>query len=309
MERNMTELNNNNHSNQPHQGKFFIFIAIATLLAALIAIAAGQGGARTSIAGLELTVVMFCAVVAFGVNWLIFLPSFLAQTEHYFDLTGGLTFITVALIALFQTPDIDYRSLLLAMLICIWALRLSSFLFLRVKQDGSDGRFDAIKPNFGRFMLTWTLQAFWVFVTSAAALAAITGGLRAPMDTVAWAGLAMWVIGMLIEMRADRQKRTFRKKPENDGRFITTGLWAWSRHPNYFGEIVLWLGVTLIALPVLSGWQYVTLVSPVFVVLLLTRVSGIPMLEARADKRWGHDAEYQAYKARTSLLIPRPPKG
>jgi steroid 5-alpha reductase family enzyme len=309
MERNMTELNNNNHSNQPRQGKFFIFIAIATLLAALIAIAAGQGGASTSIAGIELTVVMLCAVVAFAVNWLIFVPSFLAQTEHYFDLTGGLTFITVALIALFQTPDIDYRSLLLAMLICIWALRLSSFLFLRVKQDGSDGRFDAIKPNFGRFMLTWTLQAFWVFVTSAAALAAITGGLRAPMDTVAWAGLAMWVIGMLIEMRADRQKRTFRKKPENDGRFITTGLWAWSRHPNYFGEIVLWLGVTLIALPVLSGWQYVTLVSPVFVVLLLTRVSGIPMLEARADKRWGHDAEYQAYKARTSLLIPRPPKG
>ena len=305
----MPELNNNNHSNKPAQGKFYVFIIIATLLAALIALAAGQGGAQTRVAGIELPVVVLCALVAFAVNWLIFLPSFLAQTEHYFDLTGGLTFITVALIALFQTPDIDYRSLLLAMLICIWALRLSSFLFMRVKQDGSDGRFDAIKPNFGRFMLTWTLQAFWVFVTSAAALTAITGGLRASMDTVAWAGLAMWVIGMLIEMRADRQKRTFRKKPENDGRFITTGLWAWSRHPNYFGEILLWLGVTLIALPVLSGWQYVTLVSPVFVVLLLTRVSGIPMLEARADKRWGHDAEYQAYKARTSLLIPRPPKG
>lgn len=305
----MTEHNNNNHTKSSGQGRFFLFIIIATAIAALIAVAASQGGARTSVAGIELPVVMLCALVAFAVNWLIFVPSFLAQTEHYFDLTGGLTFITVALIALFQTPDIDYRALLLAMLICIWALRLSSFLFLRVKQDGSDGRFDVIKPNFGRFMLTWTLQAFWVFVTSAAALTAITGGLRMPLDTLAWAGLTMWVVGMLIEMRADRQKRTFRKQPQNAGRFITTGLWAWSRHPNYFGEILLWVGVTLIALPVLSGWQYVTLVSPLFVILLLTRVSGIPMLEARSDKRWGDDPEYQAYKARTPLLIPRPPRG
>jgi steroid 5-alpha reductase family enzyme len=107
---------------------------------------------------------------------------------------------------------------------------------------------------------------------------------------------------------ADRQKSAFNAKPENKGRFISTGLWSWSRHPNYFGEIVLWIGVAIIALPILRGWQWVTLISPVFIILLLTRISGIPLLERRADQKWGNEAEYQSYKARTSVLVPLPPK-
>ena len=295
-------------NNKPKHAKFMIAILVATVVSLLVAAAGSAGGARTQIAGITLPVLMFCVLLSFAINWLMFLPSFLAQTEHYFDLTGSLTFITVALSALLLTGDLDARSVRLASLICLWALRLGSFLFLRVKKDGSDGRFDAIKPVFSRFLLTWTLQALWVFVTSAAALAAITGGIRVPLGVLAWVGLALWVIGMLIEMTADIQKRRFRANPANKDQFINTGLWAWSRHPNYFGEILLWSGVALIALPVLSGWQYVTLISPVFVVMLLTRISGIPMLEARADKRWGDDSAYQAYKARTAVLIPRPPK-
>jgi protein-S-isoprenylcysteine O-methyltransferase Ste14 len=114
--------------------------------------------------------------------------------------------------------------------------------------------------------------------------------------------------GFLLEIVADRQKRRFKADPANAGKFISSGLWAWSRHPNYFGEILLWLGVAMVAAPVLSGWQLVSLISPVFVVLLLTRVSGIPLLEARSDKRWGSEPEYQSYKLNTPVLIPRPPK-
>ena len=121
-------------------------------------------------------------------------------------------------------------------------------------------------------------------------------------------GIIVWLAGFAIEVIADQQKSAFKNNPENAGRFITSGLWAWSRHPNYFGEIVLWTGIAIIALPVLSGWRWVMLISPVFVVLLLTRVSGIPLLEARARKRWGEDETFQAYTRDTPVLIPRPPR-
>jgi steroid 5-alpha reductase family enzyme len=251
---------------------------------------------------------VLCAAVSFAINWLIFLPSWLAQTEHYFDLTGSMCFITLALLALNLSPNQDLRAIILTLIICIWAARLGSFLFLRVRQDGSDGRFDAIKPGFTRFLVTWSIQALWVFVTSAAALTAISSTQRAPLETVAYIGIVLWAAGFLLEIVADRQKRRFKANPANEGRFISSGLWAWSRHPNYFGEILLWLGVAMVAAPVLSGWQLVSLISPVFVVMLLTRVSGIPLLEARSDKRWGSEPEYQSYKQNTPVLIPRPPK-
>jgi steroid 5-alpha reductase family enzyme len=128
-----------------------------------------------------------------------------------------------------------------------------------------------------------------------------------PLAGSAVLGTAVWVAGFAIEVVADRQKSRFRADPANRDRFIRTGLWAWSRHPNYFGEITLWVGVALVAAPALAGWQLATLVSPVFVFLLLTRVRGIPLLEARAQQKWGHDPDYQAYRARTPVLLPRPP--
>lgn len=132
---------------------------------------------------------------------------------------------------------------------------------------------------------------------------------REPLGWPTALGLAVWVCGFSIEVVADRQKSRFRDSPGNATACITSGLWAWSRHPNYFGEILLWCGVAIVAAPVLSGWQWVTLISPVFVALLLTQASGIPMLEKSADDRWGTDADYQAYKARTPILMLRPPRG
>jgi steroid 5-alpha reductase family enzyme len=128
------------------------------------------------------------------------------------------------------------------------------------------------------------------------------------LGLVALIGFLIWGFGFAIEAVSDAQKSRFRDDPENKGKFIHTGLWAWSRHPNYFGEIVLWIGVAIISLPVLRGWQWVTLISPVFVALLLTRISGVPMLEKRADEKWGGQEDYEAYKERTPVLIPRPPR-
>lgn len=303
----MTETHNKNTNRPAGIARLMSFIVIAVLFAALIALAGSQNGARISAAGFDIPVFALCAIIAFGLNWLIFLPSYLAQTEHYFDLTGSLTFVTVILTALALSPEQDWRAAVLAVLVCIWATRLGGFLFLRVRKDGSDGRFDTIKPHFVRFLLTWTLQAVWVFVSSAAALAAITNTRRVELDILAIIGIIMWLTGFTIEVIADAQKRAFRANPAHQGQFISSGLWTWTRHPNYFGEILLWLGIAVIALPALSGWQYAALISPVFITLLITRVSGVPLLEARAEKRWGDDPAYQAYKARTPRLIPRPP--
>tara|TARA_B100001564_G_C20280847_1_gene508004 strand:- start:148 stop:609 length:462 start_codon:yes stop_codon:yes gene_type:complete len=152
------------------------------------------------------------------------------------------------------------------------------------------------------------MGGLWVFLTMAAGLAAITSDVTIPLGIMAYLGLALWIVGFTIEVIADKQKRVFKKQQNKEKEFITTGLWAWSRHPNYFGEITLWAGLTLIALPVLSGWQLVTLISPVFVYVLLTRISGIPMLENRAIKKWGSDPEYVDYLERTPSLIMKKPK-
>ena len=273
----------------------------AVLVATAVAWAGSQNG--VTIGGLPLFA--GAAALAFAVQWVVFVPSFMAQTEHYYDLTGSLTYLSLVIATLLLAGSFDERSIVLALLVSIWALRLGSFLFLRIRRRGVDERFDTIKPSFSRFLIAWTLQGLWVFLTLSAALAAMTSTTPAPLEPLGVAGMVVWTVGLAIEAVSDRQKRLFRQDPANAGRFITTGLWAWSRHPNYFGEIVLWLGIALIAFPALSGWQYVTLISPLFVYFLLTRVSGIPPLESRAEERWGNDPEFRAYKARTPALFPR----
>ncbi|MFM7069915.1 MAG: DUF1295 domain-containing protein [Actinomycetes bacterium] len=278
---------------------------VAVALAGVVAVAAADHGAR--IGGVP--VVMWCAALSFAVNWVAFVPSWFRRTERFYDLTGSITYLTVTTVALVATGRFDARSLLLAALVGVWTLRLGSFLFRRVIAAGSDGRFDTIKNDPSRLFTTWTLQGLWVFLTVCAALAAVTAERPTPLSVGAWVGAAIWLIGFSVEVVADRQKRAFRADPANDGGFIRTGLWAWSRHPNYFGEIVLWVGVAVAAAGGLTGSQWVTVaVSPLFVTALLTKVSGIPLLERRADERWGLDDDYEAYKAATPMLIPRPPR-
>ena len=193
-------------------------------------------------------------------------------------------------------------------MIIIWAGRLGSFLFLRIKKDGQDSRFVVMKTKFTWFLMTWTIGGLWVLVTMAAGLAALTSNTTIEIGLMGYLGIGLWVFGFVIEVIADRQKTRFKNNPQNKGRFITTGIWSWSQHPNYFGEITLWFGLTLLALPVLSGFQLVTLVSPLFVFLLLTRVSGIPLLDRAAKKKWGEDPSYLAYIGSTSKLMLSPPR-
>ena len=284
---------------------------IGSVLGIVLALAAAGSiawaGSRGSVIALGVPLFALCALISFALNWAAFLPSYALQTERYFDLIGSVTHLTLVACALVLRGAPDPRSLLLAALVAVWAVRLGSFLFVRVRRAGSDRRFDALKPDLARFLLTWTLQGLWVFLTLCCALAAITSVARAPLGWLTALGTVVWLAGFAIEVLADRQKSRFRADPENRDRFITTGLWAWSRHPNYFGEITLWVGIALIAFPALSGWQLATLISPLFVFVLLTRVSGIPLLESRAQKRWGHDPDYQAYRARTPVLLMRPP--
>ncbi len=281
--------------------KPLIGIAVILLISAGIAVAGSQGSVM--IGGTPLF--LGCATVGFLLHWLVFVPSYLFQTEHFFDLTGSISYIATVALALLAYPDMDLRGQLICLMIAIWAARLGSFLFLRVKKAGKDRRFDEIKTKFFRFAFTWTLGGAWVFITMAAGLAAITSAEQKYMGVLGYLGAAIWLGGFAIEVVADNQKTRFRSDPANADKFITTGLWSRSRHPNYFGEIVLWLGITLMALPVLSGWQYVTLISPLFVILLLMKISGVKLLEESGLKRWKDDPAYQAYLHSTPVLIPR----
>ena len=282
----------------------YVGIAGALVAGALMAAAGGSRGVEVG------ALPAFAAVVAaaFAVQWIAFIPAWFLQTERFFDLTGSITFLVLTVGALLIRGGFDPRSLVIAAAIGVWALRLGPFLFLRVRRDGEDRRFRQIKPNFPVFLMTWTLQGLWVSLTAAPALAALLASDSTPPDWTLAAGLAMWILGFLVEVTADAQKTRFRAVPGNRDRYITSGLWAWSRHPNYFGEIVLWIGIAVIAAPALEAWQLATLVSPLFVWLLLTRISGVRMLEARANRKWRDDPGYRDYVRRTNTLLLWPPR-
>ncbi|MGO0577795.1 DUF1295 domain-containing protein [Ornithinimicrobium panacihumi] len=277
----------------------FALVPLVVILGVALASAGSQGGQRPG--GVPLFAL--AVALAFLIQWIAFLPAWKLQTERHFDLTGSLTYIAVTIFLLAAVPERGARTYLLAAMVVVWAVRLGSFLFTRISRSGGDGRFDEIKPDTVRFLGVWTIQGLWVSLTAAAAWIAMTSDRAGGIDVWAIVGLAMWLVGFTVEVVADLQKSTFNR--EHKGEFISVGLWSRSRHPNYFGEILLWVGVLVVALPALSGWQYVALLSPVFVTLLLARVSGVPLLEKRAQEKWGEDPAYQSYVSRTPVLVPR----
>ena len=242
---------------------------------------------------------------AFVIQWLAFIPARLFQTERFYDLTGSATYIAVTLGAVAAASQPTGAQWLIALMIFIWAARLGSFLFRRIHAAGGDQRFDQIKVSSSPFFVAWTLQGTWVVMTSCAAVTAILSPEQPPLGPVYIVGAVMWGTGFTIEVVADRQKSRFRADPANADRFINVGLWARSRHPNYFGEILLWAGIAVMVIPYLSGTQWVVMLSPLFVYALLTRVSGIPTLARRGQQLWGDDPDYQAYLKNTPTLLPR----
>ena len=275
-----------------------------TLVAVALGIALAWAGSQSGWTVIGVPAFAVAVGIAFLVQWLAFIPAAIARTDRFFDAVGSATYIAVTATLLALAPALDLRQVALGAMVVIWALRLGTFLLVRNIRSGGDERFTEIRRNPMRFFSVWTIQGLWVSLTAAAAWIAISTAASAPVDWMLWLGAAVWALGLSIEVVADWQKSRFKKQSQHSGQFIRSGLWSVVRHPNYLGEILLWIGVFLAAAPSLLGWQWVALLSPVFVVLLLTKVSGIPLLEAKAARKWGDDPEYQAYVARTPRLIP-----
>ena len=255
--------------------------------------------------GIEL--VSNAVFLAFAIQWIAFIPAYIFQTEKFYDLTGSLTYLLVIWYSLTLSSDqftnLNGANIVIVLLISLWAIRLGSFLFMRIHHDGEDKRFRSIKPSASQFFMTWTLQGLWVSLCSMCALTAISSNTGIVTNAFFYIGIALFIFGFAIEVMADMEKSAFKANQENKDKFITTGLWARSRHPNYFGEIVLWTGIAVMSFSSLEGLQYLTLISPIFTYLLLVYVSGVRMLEARGDLKWGDDPAYQEYKKKTPVLF------
>ncbi|KAG6947923.1 hypothetical protein JG688_00015334 [Phytophthora aleatoria] len=269
-------------------------LVIALLLAALVA---------------HYTELQLYAAVCVGIQWLSALHAVPKQDERFFDLTGSVTYAVVSLLAYSASSSVSWRESMLTVLVWLWCLRLGSFLYLRISECGEDKRFKDIRVNPLRFLGDWSIQGLWVLLTVLPVLLTLTRGARdlrvSPLDIL---GVSLWVIGYVMEVTADYQKTQFRRDESKKGQFIQSGLWYYSRHPNYCGEIMMWVGVFFVSvhtLPTtaLKSWAAV---SPVFVTFLLVFVSGIPLLEKQAEERWGETKAYQEYKAQTSVLLPMP---
>ena len=248
--------------------------------------------------------VIKAVLLAFLIQWICFIPAYILQTEKFYDLTGSVTYLTLIMFSIFSAESLGFASVLVCACVSVWAVRLGSFLFFRIKKDGEDKRFRSIKSNFTRFFMTWTLQGMWVTMCLLCVTTALSadGGIIKGLGF--YLGLIVFIIGFSLEVAADMQKTKFRKTPENKNRFISTGLWAKSRHPNYLGEIVIWVGVFVMSIPVLHGLQFLSILSPIFVYFLLTRISGINLLEESADLKWGDLEDYKRYKKNTPILFP-----
>lgn len=281
---------------------------LSILIAILVAIGLALAGSQNSVVVFEwIPLFALSITIAFAIQWIAYIPSYMARTEKFYDLTGSFTYTTVILFALIMTSRFDIQSLVLTGLVLVWTVRLGFFLFRRILRAGEDTRFKEIKESASRFLLTWTLQGLWVSFTAAAAVGAITAERTIEFGAFGIVGICVWVLGFSFEAIADLQKNRFVSNPANKDKFINVGLWSISRHPNYFGEIVIWIGIAIIAFPSLHGWRYLTLISPVFVATLITQISGVPMLESFADKKWGGHEDYEEYKKSTPVLIPKLP--
>ncbi len=242
--------------------------------------------------------IWYYLLIALGINILMFIPAFIFKTDKLTDLSYSLTFIILSLISFFLVPFNIFK-LLLLILILVWSLRLGIFLFVRIRNMKFDKRFDKMRNSFFKFLGFWILQAITVWIVLIPSIFFFNA------NTIKFCGLGLliWLIGLIIESVADAQKYKFNQKNKN--KFISSGLWKVSRHPNYFGEILCWIGIYLFIIKSISfPEKIIALAGPIFIILMLLFISGIPMLERAASKKWGKNKDYQEYKRRTSILIP-----
>ena len=245
----------------------------------------------------------FLLILSVLIQIIFFIPSFILKTEKLYDLIGSTTYIIITSIAYLSVENKTTTDTILFLFVIIWGIRLGTYLFKRIQRDREDVRFEKAKRNFFWFLQYWMGQALWVSITSCAAVIAILKPENNFLTIYGYIGIMIWILGFTLEVFADQQKNSFKKNQNTNKKFISTGLWSISRHPNYFGEITLWFGIYIISLSSFSGLDYLTIISPIFVYILLTRMSGINMLEKIADERYGHLDEYIEYKKNTPTLF------
>ncbi|KAK3603864.1 hypothetical protein CHS0354_042872 [Potamilus streckersoni] len=251
-----------------------------------------------------------CAIVTVGMQFSFFLVAYTCKFDKVTDFAGGTNFVVLALLTFFMAQTYSARQIMVTACVVVWGIRLSGYLLYRILKIGEDKRFDDKRNNFLKFAAFWIFQAIWVFTVSLPVIFvnAEESIFRAPwwtaMDIV---GLIIFVIGLVIETVADFEKFFFRNNPANKGKWCAVGFWKISRHPNYFGEIIIWWSIFIIATSILQYGQWTAVLSPLFLMTILLFLSGIPILEQKDDERFRKDGEYIRYKTRTSPLIPLPP--
>ena len=253
-------------------------------------------------------IVKNAVLLAYVIHWIAYIPAYLFQTEKFYDLTGSVTYLSVVwfvFLSTYQSISLNFGNLILALLISIWTIRLGLFLFMRIHKAGEDKRFRTIKTSASQFFMTFTISGLWVTLCSMCALVAISSPEGLVMNALTYVGIILFIIGFGIEIVADNQKTAFRSIEANKDSFITSGLWSKSRHPNYFGEVLLWFAIAVISFSSLEGLQLITLISPVFTYILLVYVSGVRMLEDMNDKKWADNEQYKSYKKNTPMLFPK----
>ncbi|CAM6117412.1 unnamed protein product [Calypogeia fissa] len=248
------------------------------------------------------------AFVTIGIQFTFFIIAYTLRIDKVTDFAGTINFVVIAVLTFFLKHTYHFRQIVLTAFVVAWGLRLGIFLLLRILAWGEDNRFDDKRENLVRFAVFWILQAVWVWTVSLPVTVVNEVSRNPGLTAQDYIGWVMWGSGVVIEALADQTKLNFKNDPKNKGKWTDAGVWGWSRHPNYFGEILLWWGVFVAATPVLKGGQWAVVAGPVFLTLLLLFVSGIPLLESSADKRHGSKAEYIQYKKQTSPLIPLPPQ-
>ncbi|WOG92267.1 hypothetical protein DCAR_0311530 [Daucus carota subsp. sativus] len=247
------------------------------------------------------------AIVTAGYQFFFFIITALLKFDKVTDFAGSTNFIILAVLTLVVRGTWHFRQVILSLLVIVWGIRLAIFLLMRILQWGEDRRFDEMRDNLGKLAFFWMFQAVWVWAVSLP-LTVVNASDKDPSlkaaDIIGW---IMWSIGIISEATADQQKLTFKNSPENRGKWCNIGLWKYSRHPNYFGELFLWWGIFIASTPILNGAEWLVILGPIFLTLLLLFVSGIPLLEVSADKKFGNVDAYRMYKETTSPLIPLPP--
>ncbi len=245
-------------------------------------------------------------LLSLGINTLFFSAAIKLKSDLFTDLTYSLSFIALSIAAILRYGESGMFGIIHGSLVILWALRLGSYLFFRILKIKVDHRFDDRRDSFVRFGAFWLLQSITVWIV----MLPIIGIIRSAGTPPIWLTVLSWglfLVGLVVETIADIQKYRFKSREQNADRWMSAGLWSWSRHPNYFGEILLWWALSIPGLTLFHGFEYLLYIGPVFISFLLIKVSGIPLLEKSWEKKWGQISEFREYRRSTPLLFPIPP--